>query len=85
MPLLIRSAFDLGVSITDDIVGGNSSVIYGLIVAPFVIDGLCWLLIFIGIVFVSNQDLSSPTPPPFDIERMQGTTDGVLIADKSGS
>ena len=82
MPLLIRSAFELGVSITDGIVYGTLSDSFGLVIAEYIIYGLCSLLIFIGIVLISNQDSSSPTPPPFDIERMQTTTDGGLIADK---
>lgn len=85
MPLLTRSVFELAVSITSNIILANLNETIGLIIAIYVIDGLCWLLVFIGIVLISNQDSSSPTPTPFNIESMQAATAGVLIADRSGS
>ncbi len=85
MPLLTRSAFELGVSISTYIVQDNLNEGNGLIIALDVIDGLCWLLVFIGIVLISNEDSSSTTPTPFDVESMQAATTGVLIADKSAS
>ena len=85
MPLLTRSVFELAVSITSNIILNNINETIGLVIAIYAIDGLCWLLVFIGIVIISNQDSSSPTPTPFDIESMQAATAGVLIADKSGS
>ena len=86
MPLLTRSTFDLAVNIATFIVLENSNVTFGTIIALYVFDGLCWMLAFVGIVLISKQDSSSPTPTPFDTEKsMQATTAGVLIADKSGS
>ena len=85
MPLLTRSVFELAVSISVFIVLDKSNDYIGLIIALYVIDGLGWLLVFIGIVLISKQDSSSPTPIPFDIESTQGTTAGGLIADESGS
>ena len=85
MPLLTRSVFELAVSISIFIVLDKSNDYIGLIIALYVIDGLGWLLVFIGIVLISKQDSSSPTSIPFDIESTQGTTAGGLIADESGS
>ena len=85
MPLLMRSTFDLAVNIVTFILE-NFNVTFGTIITMYVFDGLCWMLAFIGIVLISRQDSSSPTPTPFDTEKsMPATTTGGLIADKSGS
>ena len=85
MPLLTRSTFELGLSISNYIILDDLNDSIGLLIALYLIDGLCWFLVFIGIVLISNQDSSSLPPTPFDIESRQVVTDGVLIADKSGS
>ena len=57
----------------------------GLAIVQCVIDGSCWVLIFIGIAFISHQGSHASNLTPSDVEDMHAPSDAVHNPDKSSS
>ena len=83
-PLLVRSLFNLGF---DAVVVDPEALQYvnisALEIAQEVLDGLCWVLIFIGIIIISLQESIPSISSPFNMENLHEPIRGPLLATDS--
>lgn len=84
-PLLVRSLFNLGFNaVVVDPEALQYVNIPALEIAQEVLDGLCWVIIFIGIIIIISLQESIPSiSSPINMENLHEPSRGPLLATDS--